>query len=78
MPDEAKPREGGRDILSGDITPLIEGNKKIAASTIDAINGNLQVLAKANGCSHWAVLSAWLGPLVEGTVQEGKYVGTIP
>ncbi|KAG6862575.1 hypothetical protein C0995_000124, partial [Termitomyces sp. Mi166 len=65
------------DILSNDITPLIEGNKKLGMSTINAVNAKLQILAEAKGRLHWAVLSAWLGPLVEGTVQEGKYVSTI-
>lgn len=65
------------EITSCDIQVLIDGSRKLGGLLIDAVGAKLQEWAEDNGCSHWVVLSAWLGPLAEGEIPEGTYAAMI-
>ena len=54
--------------------PLLGEDEKLGRTVIDAILKEYQEVSETEGRSHWAVLSSWLGPLVEGRVIEGRHV----
>ena len=56
--------------------PIIQGNEKLGATVVDAIATKYQHTAEMEGNSHWAVLSAWFGPIVRKEVVEGRHVRT--
>jgi len=62
------------EITSCDVLPLLGGDEKLGGTLIDAILKKYQEVSEIEGRSHWAVLSSWLGPLVEGRVIEGRHV----
>ena len=62
------------EITSCDILPLLGGDEKLGGTVIDAILKKYQEVSEIEGHSHWAVLSSWLGPLVEGRVIGGRHV----
>ncbi|KAF8641370.1 hypothetical protein AX16_009991 [Volvariella volvacea WC 439] len=59
-------------ITACDILPLINKGEKLATFTLDGIATKYQEISEENGNTHWAVLSGWFGPLVGGTVKEGR------
>ena len=62
------------EITSCDILPLLGEEEKLGGTVIDAILKKYQEVSEIEGHSYWAVLSSWLGPLVEGKVIEGRHV----
>jgi len=64
------------DITSCNILPLLSGDEKLGGTVIDAILKKYQELSEIAGSTHWAVLSSWLGPLVEGRVEMPFWVIT--
>ena len=73
---EGKRRIGCTEITSRDILPLIEGNEKLGATIVDAAAALYQECQSLKGDRHWAVLSAYLGPIVRKEVVEGRHVRT--
>jgi hypothetical protein len=62
------------EIMACNILPLLDGDEKLGGNLIDAILKEYQEVLEIEGCSHWAILSSWLGPLVEGRVIEGRHI----
>ena len=62
------------EIISCDILPLLSGDEKLGGTLIDAVLKKYQEESEREGHTHWAVLSSWFGPIVEGRVLEGRHV----
>src|SRR4051812_44252270 len=76
-----KASEGSRTVLcteidSRDILPLIEGDKKLGGTLLDAIIVKYQAIAETSEILHWAALSSWFGPIVRKEVIEKVHVRT--
>ena len=65
-------------ITDDEIDLLIEGHRKLDSTIINVVSARLQqITEESGGAPNWCVFSLWLGPLVAGIVEEGKYAGTI-
>ena len=65
-------------ITSTEFTFLIEEERKIPATIVNAYGAVLQQLEEQNtGHSNFSIFSLWLGPLVSGLVNEGRAYETI-
>ncbi|KAJ3504437.1 hypothetical protein NLJ89_g7932 [Agrocybe chaxingu] len=77
----SKAAEGTRrvhciEITSCDILPFLDDGHKLGATAIDAVAAVYQQAAEEEADTYWLVLSAWFGPIVEGTVIEGRHTKT--
>ncbi|KAJ3502810.1 hypothetical protein NLJ89_g8719 [Agrocybe chaxingu] len=64
------------EITSCDILPFLDDGQKLGATAIDAVASAYQQAAEKEGDTHWSVLSAWLGPIVDRKVVEGRHTRT--
>ncbi|KAE9388315.1 hypothetical protein BT96DRAFT_794237, partial [Gymnopus androsaceus JB14] len=56
---------------------LLNGGKKLNSSLMNALAAKIQLEAESAGESpDFCIFSSWLGPIIEGAVEEGAVVGT--
>ncbi|KAE9383936.1 hypothetical protein BT96DRAFT_787292, partial [Gymnopus androsaceus JB14] len=56
---------------------LLNGGKKLNSSLMNTLAAKIQLEAESAGQSpDFCVFLSWLGPIVEGAMQEGPVVGT--
>ncbi|EEB91343.1 hypothetical protein MPER_10306 [Moniliophthora perniciosa FA553] len=84
QPDSLTERSRGNrkikhhEFTGDDLAQLIEGNRKLSSSIVNAYAAQLQIDAEDEGLSpEWCVFSSYLGPLVLGELNEGPGHGYI-